>query len=161
MACTSSYLAQTAACLVPALSLPSELADTASTTAHVAGAAASFVGTTTRADVFVGVRMNSPLSYRDLDASLEFYPPPTVYRVAGVIEVVRGQTVTLTIQVGRQLTAQLPSCISRVLTSPEHMQTICTLLQTSAVFTCIWALGTPSRTGPLAYRKYLSGFPYS
>jgi len=107
VACTSSYLAQTAACLVPALSLPSELADTASTTAHVAGAAASFVGTTTRADVFVGVRMNSPLSYRDLDASLQFYPPPTVYRVAGVIEVVRGQTVTLTIQVGRQLSAQL------------------------------------------------------
>ena len=30
----------------------------------------------------------------------------------------------------------------------------------SAVFTCIGALGTPSRTGPLA-RKYLPGFPYS
>ena len=29
----------------------------------------------------------------------------------------------------------------------------------SAVFTCIRALGTPSRTGPLA-RKYLPGFPY-
>jgi len=28
------------------------------------------------------------------------------------------------------------------------------------VFTCIGALGTPSRTGPLA-RKYLPGFPYS
>jgi len=31
--------------------------------------------------------------------------------------------------------------------------------QCSAVFTCIGALGTPSRTGPLA-RKYLPGFPY-
>jgi len=31
---------------------------------------------------------------------------------------------------------------------------------TSAVFTCIGAPGTPSRTGPLA-RKYLPGFPYS
>ena len=31
---------------------------------------------------------------------------------------------------------------------------------TSSVFTCIGALGTPSRTGPLA-RKYLPGFPYS
>ena len=30
----------------------------------------------------------------------------------------------------------------------------------STVFTCIGALGTPSRTGPLA-RKYLPGFPYS
>ena len=30
----------------------------------------------------------------------------------------------------------------------------------SAVFTCTGALGTPSRTGPLA-RKYLPGFPYS
>ena len=30
----------------------------------------------------------------------------------------------------------------------------------SAVFTCIGALGTPSRTGPLV-RKYLPGFPYS
>ena len=30
----------------------------------------------------------------------------------------------------------------------------------SSVFTCIGALGTPSRTGPLA-RKYLPGFPYS
>jgi len=30
----------------------------------------------------------------------------------------------------------------------------------SAVFTCIGALGTPSRTGALA-RKYLPGFPYS
>jgi len=30
----------------------------------------------------------------------------------------------------------------------------------SAVFTCIGALGTPSRTGPLA-RKYLLSFPYS
>ena len=28
----------------------------------------------------------------------------------------------------------------------------------SSVFTCIGALGTPSRTGPLA-RKYLPGFP--
>ena len=33
-------------------------------------------------------------------------------------------------------------------------------VSTSAVFTCIGALGTPSRTGPLA-RKYLPGFPYS
>jgi len=32
--------------------------------------------------------------------------------------------------------------------------------QVSAVFTCIGALGTRSRTGPLA-RKYLPGFPYS
>jgi len=31
---------------------------------------------------------------------------------------------------------------------------------TSSVFTYIGALGTPSRTGPLA-RKYLPGFPYS
>jgi len=30
----------------------------------------------------------------------------------------------------------------------------------SAVFTCIWSLGTPSGTGPLT-RKYLPGFPYS
>ena len=30
----------------------------------------------------------------------------------------------------------------------------------NAVFTCIGALGTPSRTGPLA-RKYLPGIPYS
>ena len=30
----------------------------------------------------------------------------------------------------------------------------------SSVFTCTGALGTPSRTGPLA-RKYLPGFPYS
>ena len=30
----------------------------------------------------------------------------------------------------------------------------------SSVFTCIGALGTPSRTGPLA-RKYSPGFPYS
>jgi len=30
----------------------------------------------------------------------------------------------------------------------------------SSIFTCIGALGTPSRTGPLA-RKYLPGFPYS
>ena len=33
-------------------------------------------------------------------------------------------------------------------------------LRTSSIFTCIGALGTPSRTGPLA-RKYLPGFPYS
>ena len=33
-------------------------------------------------------------------------------------------------------------------------------LVTNAVFTCIGALGTPSRTGSLA-RKYLPGFPYS
>ena len=33
-------------------------------------------------------------------------------------------------------------------------------LGNSAVFTCIGALGNPSRTGPLA-RKYLQGFPYS
>ena len=33
-------------------------------------------------------------------------------------------------------------------------------LGNSAVFTCIGALGNPSRTGPLA-RKYLPGFPYS
>jgi len=32
--------------------------------------------------------------------------------------------------------------------------------RTSAVFTCIGALGTPNRTGPLT-RKYLPGFPYS
>jgi len=31
---------------------------------------------------------------------------------------------------------------------------------TSSVFTCNGAVGTPSRTGPLA-RKYLAGFPYS
>ena len=35
-----------------------------------------------------------------------------------------------------------------------------TVDQRSAVFTCIGALGTRSRTGPLA-RKYLPGFPCS
>jgi len=33
-------------------------------------------------------------------------------------------------------------------------------VQLQQVFTCIGALGTPSRTGPLA-RKYLLRFPYS
>ena len=39
------------------------------------------------------------------------------------------------------------------------VQYCCTLIR-SAVFTCIGALGNPSRTGPLA-RKYLPGFPYT
>ena len=41
-----------------------------------------------------------------------------------------------------------------------HSCIVCTTRLFSAVFTCIGALGTPSRTGPLA-RKYLHGFPYS
>jgi len=39
----------------------------------------------------------------------------------------------------------------------NHLEVVPTL---SVVFACIGALGTPSRTGPLA-RKYLPGFPYS
>jgi len=43
-------------------------------------------------------------------------------------------------------------------TAPRRQLYVAT--QLSSVFTGIGALGTPSRTGPLA-RKYLPGFPYS
>jgi len=86
---------------MPALRLPSALVYTTSTATDVPGAAASFSRGSTRADIFVGVRMDNPLSYRDLDTSLRFYPPPTISAADGVIKVVRGQTVTLTIQVGQ------------------------------------------------------------
>jgi len=54
---------------------------------------------------------------------------------------------------------------SRAVQKPQrHIATRYPYMSTviSAVFTCIGALGTPSRTGPLA-RKYLGlpGFPYS
>jgi len=39
----------------------------------------------------------------------------------------------------------------------QQQQRTATLLLISSVFTCTGALGTPSRTGPLA-RKYLPGF---
>ena len=56
---------------------------------------------------------------------------------------------------------------SEHLLSADYMYTLLSSIQhllinviLSAVFTCIGALGTPSRTGPLA-RKYLPGFPNS
>lgn len=95
--CLTSYITQTATCRMPALRLPSELSGSTSTTGEVPGAAASFTRGSTRTNVFVGVRMNNPLSYYDLSTSLVFYPPPTISPASDVITVVRGQTVTLTI----------------------------------------------------------------
>ena len=55
-------------------------------------------------------------------------------------------------------------CLSEVTSaSPKphpQLSVIPSVRISSAVFTCIGALGTPSRTGPLA-RRYLPGFPYS
>jgi len=101
VACTASYITHTASCLMPALRLPSALADATSTTSDVSGAAASFIRGSTRVDIFVGVRMNNPLSYHDLNTSLVFYPPPTIITASGRITVIRGKTVTLTIKVSR------------------------------------------------------------
>jgi len=97
--CTTSYITQTATCLMPPLRLPSELARTTSTAPTKPGAAASFARGSTWAHVFVGVSMNNPLSYYDLNTSLVFYPPPTISTASDVITVVQGQTVTLTIEV--------------------------------------------------------------
>ena len=101
MECKTSHITQTAVCLIPAINLPPDFpADATSTPAAVQGAAASFEAASRRADVYVGVRMNNPLSYQDLVAPLKFYPPPTVSPPGGVITVVRGETVSLTIMVG-------------------------------------------------------------
>jgi len=88
---------------MPAIRLPRGFPDQ-STTTDVQGAAASFVTESSRADVFLGVRMKHPLSYRDLATSLEFFPPPTIFPASGTITVIIGETVTLTIEVTYSLT---------------------------------------------------------
>jgi len=88
---------------MPKILLPPEFADVISTTSNVLGAAASFVKGSRRADVFVGVRMSSPLSYRNLDTiHLVFYPPPAIYPATNTISVERGKTDTLTIKVSQR-----------------------------------------------------------
>ena len=62
-------------------------------------------------------------------------------------------------RVSRKCQAAYPTMTALTAAPAEanHLEVVPPL---SAVFTCIGALDTPSRTGPLA-RKYLPGFPYS
>jgi len=123
----------------------------------------------------------SPSSVRPLD---DVISPRAVDAVAATAEdrasrlLVDRRAAVLTPS-GRRLWSAAPSVGDAVLTdsvdwsAPEtgvsvvavvpvlHRPTQFTpILSISAVFTCIGALDTPSRTGPLA-RKYLPGFPYS
>ena len=89
---------------MPALSLPSYFhANAASISDNSSDAAATFVSASSRADVYIGVRMTNPWSYSDLTTQLVFYPPPAIFPASGTISVVRGETGSLTIRV-RQLT---------------------------------------------------------
>jgi len=83
---------------MPALNLPSDFSVNAiSTTTDIPGAVAEFPTVSKRAVVFVGVRMDDARSYSDLNTTIVFYPPPTIFPAHGTITVVRGETVTLII----------------------------------------------------------------
>jgi len=85
---------------MPVIRLPPGVS-TQSTATSVTGAAASFFGESERVDVFIGARMNNPLSYHDHQTTLAFYPPPTIYKATSTISVIIGETVTLTIKVSQ------------------------------------------------------------
>lgn len=86
---------------MPAIRLPPAFTVQQSTATGVPRAVASFVDESGRAEVFVGVRMTHPRSYRDLSTNLTFYPPPTIHPpTSRRITVIVGQTVSLTIKVG-------------------------------------------------------------
>ena len=98
--CTTSYITQTAVCPMPSLGLPYYFgSDAVSTPSNISGAVASFVSDSRRADVFIGVRMSNPLSYRNLLFGLEFFPPPTIFPARDKITINRSKTDTLTIKV--------------------------------------------------------------
>jgi len=98
---------------MPPLQLPTSdfAADATSTSTDIPGAAATFITPSKRAVIYVGVRMNDPRSYRDLDTSLVFYPPPTIYPASEKITVIRGETVTLTIRVCQSIHSRRTSLL--------------------------------------------------
>ena len=113
----TSYIAQTAVCEMPALSLPSGF-PAQSVQSALPGVAASFLAGSRRADVFVGVRMSNPLSYRDVDTKLQFYPPPTIKQrsVDNRIDI-DSKTVAFTIEVSYLVLTQRVSHSSASATS--------------------------------------------